>query len=207
MTELALPPRPRSDRSELSEMQQVFLDCYILELGNPRVLFRLLLAAGKSEHVSNSLMTALLRSHDGQEYISARKAQLEKYFNASKNRSPTDESQSTESSLEEAQKIIYAKVSADLVQGINDGSISYKSSAIIEKFMQKALDYSSDKVVEAEPPRIYLPENCRNCRYRIACESEDVVDDCKWCKYRKSCNERGEVYDQKTQLEVPKDIS
>ena len=107
--------------------------------------------------------------------------------------------------MEDVQKTIYNRVSSDLISGLKTGEIDYKSSTIIEKFMQKALDYKSEDTVGPEPPKIYLPENCLNCRYRIACESDDVVDDCKWCKYRKSCNERGEVYDQKTQLEIPEE--
>lgn len=201
MRDLALPPRVISGRSELTEMQQIFLDCYILRIGSPKLLFRMLLGVGKSESMSNTLMTALLNSADGKEYVRQRRKQLEDFFFDGS--SDGDDSESPDVSMEEAQKAIYSKVSSELVRGLKDGTINYKSSAIIEKFMQKALDFTADKVEAPEPPRIYLPENCLNCRYRIACESEDVVDDCKWCKYRKSCNERGEVYDQKTQLDIP----
>lgn len=203
MRDLALPPRVISGRSELTEMQQIFLDCYILRMGSPRVLFRMLLGVGKSENMSNTLMMALLNSADGKEYVRQRQKQLEEFF--FKSTSDDVVIDTTEASMEEARKVIYSKVSQELVQGLKDGTINYKSSAIIEKFMQKAMDFTAEKVEAPEPPRIYLPENCLNCRYRVACESEDVVDDCKWCKYRKSCNERGEVYDQKTQLEIPEE--
>lgn len=200
MREIALPPRIQNSRSQLTEIQQVFLDCYILRLGSPKLIFQLLLAAGKSPSMSNSLMKSLIDCADGKEYIRQRTEQLEKYFfsaDSGGNGEPADVS------MEEVQKTIYNRVSSDLIEGLKTGDIDYKSSTIIEKFMQKALDYKSEETVGPEPPKIYLPENCLNCRYRIACESDDVVDDCKWCKYRKSCNERGEVYDQKTQLEIP----
>lgn len=200
MRELALPPRIVNRRSELTEMQQIFLDCYILRMGNPRLIFRMLIGVGKSESVSNSMMMALINSSDGKTYVMERTKQLEQFFFHDMGESNDD---GVDTSLAEAQKVIYSKVSNELVQGLKDGTINYKSSAIIEKFMQKALDFTAEKVEAPEPPRIYLPENCLNCRYRVACESDDVVDDCKWCRYRKSCNERGEVYDQKDQLDIP----
>lgn len=200
MRDLALPPRIASARSELTELQQIFLDCYILRVGSPKLLFRMLLGVGKSESMSNTLMTSLLNSADGKEYVKQRREQLEKFFLGEAGEEGED---GPDVSMEEAQKVIYGKVSSELVKGLKDGTINYKSSAIIEKFMQKALDFSAEKVEAPEPPRIYLPESCMSCRYRIACESDAVVDDCKWCKYRKSCNERGEVYDQKTQLDIP----
>ena len=200
MKELALPPRIQNSRSQLTEIQQVFLDCYILRLGSPKLIFQLLLAAGKSPSMSNSLMRSLIDCADGKEYIRQRTEQLEKYFFSAE---PGGNGEPAEVSMEDVQKTIYNRVSSDLISGLKTGEIDYKSSTIIEKFMQKALDYKSEEAVGPEPPKIYLPENCLNCRYRIACESDDVVDDCKWCKYRKSCNERGEVYDQKTQLEIP----
>lgn len=202
MRELALPPRIQNSRSQLTEIQQVFLDCYILRIGNPKLIFQLLLAAGKSPSMSNSLMKSLIDCADGKEYIRQRTEQLEKYFFSAE---PRENGVPEEVSMEEVQKTIYNRVSLDLIKDLKNGEIDYKSSAIIEKFMQKALDYKSEDTVGPEPPKIYLPENCLNCRYRIACESDDVVDDCKWCKYRKSCNERGEVYDQKTQLEIPEE--
>lgn len=200
MRELALPPRIQNSRSQLTEIQQVFLDCYILRLGSPKLIFQLLLAAGKSPSMSNSLMRSLIDCADGKEYIRQRTEQLEKYFFSAE---PGGNGEPAEVSMEDVQKTIYNRVSSDLISGLKTGEIDYKSSTIIEKFMQKALDYKSEEAVGPEPPKIYLPENCLNCRYRIACESDDVVDDCKWCRYRKSCNERGEVYDQKTQLEIP----
>ena len=202
MRELALPPRIQNSRSQLTEIQQVFLDCYILRLGSPKLIFQLLLAAGKSPSMSNSLMRSLIDCADGKEYIRQRTEQLEKYFFSAE---PGGNGEPAEVSMEDVQKTIYNRVSSDLISGLKTGEIDYKSSTIIEKFMQKALDYKSEEAVGPEPPKIYLPENCLNCRYRIACESDDVVDDCKWCKYRKSCNERGEVYDQKTQLEIPEE--
>ena len=202
MRELALPPRIQNSRSQLTEIQQVFLDCYILRMGNPKLIFQLLLAAGKSPSMSNSLMKSLIDCADGKEYIRQRTEQLEKYFFSTE---PGENGEPAEVSMEDVQKTIYNRVSSDLISGLKTGEIDYKSSTIIEKFMQKALDYKSEEAVGPEPPRIYLPENCLNCRYRIAYESDDVVDDCKWCKYRKSCNERGEVYDQKTQLEIPEE--
>ena len=150
--------------------------------------------------MSNSLMKSLIDCADGKEYIRQRTEQLEKYFFSAE---PGGDGTPAEISMEEVQKTIYNRVSLDLINDLKSGEIDYKSSTIIEKFMQKALDYKNEETVGPEPPKIYLPENCLNCRYRIACESDDVVDDCKWCKYRKSCNERGEVYDQKTQLEIP----
>lgn len=200
MRELALPPRIQNSRSQLTEIQQIFLDCYILRMGSPKLIFQLLLAAGKSQSMSNSLMKSLIDCADGKEYIRQRTKQLEEYFFSA---GPGENGEPAEVSMEEVQKTIYNRVSSDLIEGLKTGDIDYKSSTIIEKFMQKALDYKSEETVGPEPPKIYLPENCLNCRYRIACESDDVVDDCKWCKYRKSCNERGEVYDQKTQLEIP----
>ena len=203
---LPLPPRMQDDRSELSDLQMMFLDCHILHLGSSKLLFKLLLGVGKSDVASNSLMTALLNSADGKQYIKNRTEQLEKHYfpsgGSSKSGKKAEDTESINNEMETFQQKLFRKISADLEQDLEEGTIDYKSSAIIEKFMQKALDFKAEDQNAPDPPRIYLPENCDNCRYRLFCESSEVVDDCKLCKYKKSCNERGEVYDYKDQLEV-----
>ena len=120
MKELALPPRIQNSRSQLTEIQQVFLDCYILRLGSPKLIFQLLLAAGKSPSMSNSLMRSLIDCADGKEYIRQRTEQLEKYFFSA---GPGENGEPAEVSMEDVQKTIYNRVSSDLISGLKTGEI------------------------------------------------------------------------------------
>lgn len=198
--DLVLPKRLKNRASELTEIQMIFLDCYIFRIGDPKVIFRYLCAGGKNQSESNNMMASLLRNSDAVDYIKTRKAQLEIHFDGK----PHEESEEhKELTAAEIQATIVRKVLADLGEGIKDGTVDYRSSTIIEKAVQKALDYDVSKDDAPEPPRIYLPENCLNCRYRVAIEeTDDTIDECKCCNYRKSCLEQGIEYDYKTQLNI-----
>lgn len=198
--DLILPKRLKNRASELTEIQMVFLDCYILRIGDPKVIFRHLCAGGKNQSESNQMMASLLRNSDAVDYIKTRKAQLEVHFGGE---AKTVDEEHKELTAAEIQATIVRKVLADLGEGIRDGTVDYRSSTIIEKAVQKALDYDVSKDDAPEPPRIYLPENCLNCRYRIAIEETDnTIDECKCCNYRKNCLEQGIEYDYKTQLNI-----
>lgn len=146
-------------------------------------------------------MSSLLRNSDSQEYMNTRKAQLEVHFTGEL-RESGEESDVKGFDGSEIKSVIMKKISKDLVQSIEDGTLDYKQGAIIEKFMNKVLDYDEKAESAPEPPRIYLPENCLNCRYRVAIEeTDDTIDECKCCRYRKDSLERGIEYDYKTQLD------
>ena len=198
--DLVLPKRLKNRASELTEIQMVFLDCYILRVGDPKVIFRYLCAGGKNQSESNQMMASLLRNSDAVDYIKTRKAQLEVHFSGE---TKTVDEEHKELTAAEIQATIVRKVLADLGEGIRDGTVDYRSSTIIEKAVQKALDYDVTKDDAPEPPRIYLPENCLNCRYRVAIEeTDDTIDECKCCRYREKCLEQGIEYDYKTQLNI-----
>lgn len=202
--DLILPKRLKNRSSELTELQMVFLDCYIMRLGDPKVIFRYLCSSGKNQAESNAMMAGLLRNSDAVEYIKTRKAQLEVHFGG-KPKGEGSEFEQKEMTAAEIQATIVKKVLADLGEGIKDGTVDYRSSTIIEKAVAKALDYDVTKDDAPEPPRIYLPENCLNCRYRIAIEeTDDTVDECKCCNYRKDCLGRGIEFDYKTQFNIEK---
>jgi hypothetical protein len=202
---IALPPRIPNSRLALSDLQMMFLDCHILRVGPSKLLFRLILGMGKSESTCNSLANALLNSADGREYIKTRTEQLNMYYFPAHERTAGGSGDAAEEgdNMETFQQKLFTKISKDLEQGLEDGTIDYKSGSIIEKFMQKALDYEAKDKNAPEPPKVFLPESCSKCRYRIFCESEEVMDDCKWCRYRKKCEEQGIVYDVKNQLDIP----
>lgn len=198
---IELPVRDINERCALTNEQLDFLDCYILGMSTCTTMFQMMFAVGKSKAVAKSLMQSLLNCSDAKEYMRDRKTQLEKhYFGGMGN-----DDETTGVDMAEMQKIIYEKVSSDLVSDLKAGAIDYKSSTIIEKFMQKALDFDADKTNAPEPPRIYLPESCMHCRYRLFCESDNVVDECPYCKYRKFAIEHGVEYDHKNQLEIPQE--
>lgn len=198
--DIVLPKRLKNRASQLTEIQMVFLDCYLLRVGDPKLLFRYLCATGQNQAESNTMMGGLLRNSDAVEYLKTRKAQLEVHFGG---KSKEDgEFEQKEMTAAEIQATIVKKVLADLGEGIKDGTVDYRSSTIIEKAVAKALDYDVTKDDAPEPPRIYLPENCLNCRYRVAIEeTDDTIDECKCCRYRKDSLERGIEYDYKTQLD------
>lgn len=199
--DLVLPKRLKNRSSELTELQMVFLDCYILRVGDPKQIFRYFFGASSSEAKINAGMSSLLRNSDSQEYMNTRKAQLEVHFTGEL-RESGEESEVKGFDGSEIKSVIMKKISKDLVQSIEDGTLDYKQGAIIEKFMNKVLDYDEKAESAPEPPRIYLPENCLNCRYRIAIEeTDDTIDECKCCRYRKDSLERGIEYDYKTQLD------
>lgn len=56
-----------------------------------------------------------------------------------------------------------------------------------------------DAEEEQEPPRRYMPETCRTCRYKKFCEQE-CEDECDKCKYKEYANEHGVVYTPQNQL-------
>lgn len=199
--DLILPKRLKNRASELTDLQMVFLDCYLMRIGDPKVIFRYLCSNGKNQTESNTMMAGLLRNSDATEYLKTRRAQLEVHFGG-KTKEGDDAFEQKEMTAAEIQATIVKKVLADLGEGIKDGTVDYRSSTIIEKAVAKALDYDVTKDDAPEPPRIYLPENCLNCRYRIAIEeTDDTIDECKCCRYRKDDLERGIEYDYKTQLD------
>lgn len=199
--DIVLPKRLKDRTSQLTEIQMVFLDCYLLRIGDPKVIFRYLCSTGKNQAESNSMMGSLLRNSDAVEYLKTRKAQLEVHYGGKPKQE--GEFEQKEMTAAEIQATIVKKVLADLGEGIKDGTVDYRSSTIIEKAVAKALDYDVTKDDAPEPPRIYLPENCLNCRYRVAIEeTDDTVDECKCCRYRKDSLERGVEYDYKTQLNI-----
>ena len=203
--DLVLPKRLKNRASELTELQQVFLDCYIFRLGDPKTIFRYLCATGKTQVESNTMMQGLLRNSDAVEYIKTRKAQLEVHFGG-KPKSEGEDAEGKGFDGSEIKSVIMKKISNDLVQSIEEGTLDYKQGAIIEKFMNKVLDYDEKADSAPEPPRIYLPENCLNCRYRVAVEETDeTIDECKCCNYRARCIEQGIEYDYKTQLNIEKE--
>lgn len=198
--DIVLPKRLKNRASQLTEIQMVFLDCYLLRVGDPKLLFRYLCATGQNQVESNTMMGGLLRNSDAVEYLKTRKAQLEVHFGGKPKED--GEFEQKEMTAAEIQATIVKKVLADLGEGIKDGTVDYRSSTIIEKAVAKALDYDVTKDDAPEPPRIYLPENCLNCRYRVAIEeTDDTIDECKCCNYRARCLEQGIEYDYKTQLD------
>lgn len=202
--DIVLPKRLKNRASQLTEIQMVFLDCYLLRVGDPKLLFRYLCATGQNQAESNTMMGGLLRNSDAVEYLKTRKAQLEVHYGGKPK--TQGEFEQKEMTAAEIQATIVKKVLADLGEGIKDGTVDYRSSTIIEKAVAKALDYDVTKDDAPEPPRIYLPENCLNCRYRIAIEeTDDTIDECKCCNYRARCLEQGIEYDYKTQLNIEND--
>jgi hypothetical protein len=152
---------------------------------------------GKSDRDSNTALQGLLRNSDTVAYLKERKEQLLAHFSGDTSVSVEAEQRSQA----DVRRIIYDRISTDLVDAIKDGTVDYKQGAIIEKFMNKVLDYDDKEETKPEPPRIYLPENCLNCRYRISIEeTDDTIDECKCCQYKKHCNEQGIEYDYKTQI-------
>lgn len=202
--DIVLPKRLKNRASQLTEIQMVFLDCYLLRVGDPKLLFRYLCATGQNQVESNTMMGGLLRNSDAVEYLKTRKAQLEVHYGGKPK--TEGEFEQKEMTAAEIQATIVKKVLADLGEGIKDGTVDYRSSTIIEKAVAKALDYDVTKDDAPEPPRIYLPENCLNCRYRVAIEeTDDTIDECKCCNYRARCLEQGIEYDYKTQLNIEND--
>ena len=82
--DLILPKRLKNRASELTDLQMVFLDCYLMRLGDPKVIFRYLCSNGKNQTESNTMMAGLLRNSDATEYLKTRRAQLEVHFGGKK---------------------------------------------------------------------------------------------------------------------------
>lgn len=201
--DLALPKRKNNKFSELTEMQMVFLDNYILRTTNPKVLFHTLLCPEKSERDSNSMMNSLLRNSDAEDYMKTRRQQLLNFFKGES----VDGEDGGDDSVDQSEfrKMLMNKFMADMKESISTGTLDYKQGAIVEKFVSKILDYDEREDNAPEPPCLYLPENCLNCRYRIAIEEgENAIDECKFCRYRKHCNENGIEYGPEDQLEIEK---
>lgn len=197
---IRLPKRINNVNSELTEMQKVFLDCYILGIGDSRILFKALLAPADSDRVAMNKMSSLVKNSDAFAYMESRKAQLEKhYFDGVEIES--ESSDDDDISISEAREIIYRAVSKDLIRDIRDGNVEYKRGSIVEKLINKILEDDTDGKDTIEPPRLYLPESCNNCRYRKFIEEDgNVEDECKYCNYKKNCLERGIEYNQKEQF-------
>lgn len=200
--DLILPKRIKNRLSELTEMQMAFLDCYILRIYDPKELFQQLFAVGISPSRANAQLNAFMRNSDVINYLKTRTAQLEEHFFGE-----SEESEDKDAfDGSKIKSVIMKKISNDLVQSIEDGTLDYKQGAIVEKFMNKVLDFDDSEKEQLEPPRIYLPENCLNCRYRVAIEeTDDTIDECKYCEYRNRCIEQGIEYDYKTQLNIDRE--
>ena len=196
---IKIPKRIRSEKIELTDLQMVFLDCFILGIGKPKVIFRLLLTPSNSEKESLSMMQSLLKNSDAKDYMEKRKAQIEEFFFGN----GEDKEDSPKMSEDDIRRLIFNKLSDNIVQSIEDNTLDYKQGDIITKFMIKALDYDDKEVNAPSPPMVYLPENCGNCRYKFACENQNlVIDECKVCRYRQDDLDRGIEYNYKEQLKL-----
>lgn len=197
--DIRLPKRKKNERLDLTELQMTFLDCYMLQIMEPGTLFRALISPSKTVRESNAMMKSLLRNSDAVSYMRDRKEQLvEYYFGEYK-----DEEEIPQRSEEDIRNLIYKKISEDIVESIENKTLDYKQGDILTKFMNKALDYDEKEVNAPEPPKVYLPESCSSCRYRIAIEETDeTIDECLHCRYRQDDLDRGIVYNYKTQLNI-----
>lgn len=195
-----LPKRLKPSSSDLTENQMLFLDCYLLGLGEPKYLFKQLIAFSRSERESNAMMQGLLKNSDALTYMEIRSNQIMRFFKGEPeaNDKKVDDTPLNE---EDVRKVIIDRVSQDIISSLRDGTLDYKQGSIVEKFITKVLDYDEKEEEKPEPPRIYLPESCSSCRYRKAIEdSDNTVDECLLCRYRKDSIERGVEYDYKNQL-------
>lgn len=197
---IRLPKRIKPLRSDLSEMHMVFLDCYILGIGDPAFLFKQLIAYSKTQRDSNAMMKSLLGNSDAVAYMRERSAQIINFFNGSGS-SDSSVEEEIDFSQDNVRKVIIDNVSRDIIQSLKNGSLDYKQGSIVEKFITKVLDYDEKEEAKPEPPRIYLPESCSSCRYRKAVEDTDnAVDECSMCRYRMDSIERGIEYNPKEQI-------
>lgn len=192
-----IPKREPNVNTILTEMQMVFLDCCLLKLHNPKDMFAIMFGQNRGKSECKVMYDSLMRNSDAIAYVKNREKQIRGFFSCTEE--PTQPKPTP--NQEDIRKVMFDKISVDLVEAIQTGTLDYKQGAIVEKFMNKVLDYDDKQDEKPEPPRIYLPANCLNCRYRIAIEeSDDTIDECEYCQYKKDCNNQGITYDYKTQI-------
>ena len=199
--DIRLPKRKKNERLDLTELQMTFLDCYMLQIMEPGTLFRALISPSKTVRESNAMMKSLLRNSDAVSYMHDRREQLEDHYFGGGEKAETV--QEKEMSLEDAQKRIVEKATKDLLDAMENDTAEIKNGNVIEKILIKAMEANDTDIDAPEPPRIYLPESCSSCRYRVAIEeTDDTVDECYHCRYRQDDLDRGIEYDYKTQLNI-----
>lgn len=211
---LELPMRSANPSMMLTDDQRIFLDCVILGLGEARILFQRIAGVGRVPSECNKMYSALMKSSYAQEYMQQRRKQLLEHLYgdivekeeqaAARAAAKAAEEAAGESDkpkdLKEVYSRIVKRVTESLAEDIENGK-EVKTSGIVEKAVMRAFDSMNEQVVTHDPPKIYLPEDCLNCRYRIFIEEGDEVEDeCQRCRYRIRCKQEGYELDIKEQL-------
>lgn len=193
-----LPPPVKKRMWSLSDKECLFLDMTIfLPLPNWEI-FRMVMAkdgATLTETLCKTRAAGVTTSMDGKEYLEYRLTQLNNYFYPDEGATKKEKVKIGPDGFPEG---LTQKVMILMDDMLNKPNAEGFSDAFKLAFQKVSKDMDLSNL--GEPPKRYLPEMCKECRYKVFCEGE-CLDECKICRYRKYANDNGVFYTHKDQLD------